>query len=55
AGIKTVVLPVDNRKDVEEDVPEDVRKEIEFVFVRNISEVFKHALEEVLHTQKAAS
>lgn len=50
AGIKTVVLPVDNRKDVDEDVPEDVRKEIEFVFVRNISEVFKHALEEVLHT-----
>lgn len=55
AGIKTVVLPADNRKDVEEDVPEDVRKEMEFLFVRNIGEVFKHALEEVLHTQKAAS
>ena len=45
AGIKTVVLPAENKKDVDEDVPEEVRKELNFEFVESIDEVFKKALE----------
>ncbi len=45
AGIKTVILPADNRKDVEENIPEDIRKEMNFKFVESVDEVFKIALE----------
>ena len=45
AGIKTVVLPADNEKDVLENVPEDVRREIDFRFVEGVDEVFAVALE----------
>jgi len=45
AGIKTVILPAENRKDVDEDVPEEVRKELNFEFVESIDEVFKKALD----------
>ncbi|MCX7739187.1 MAG: endopeptidase La [Hydrogenothermaceae bacterium] len=46
SGIKKVILPKDNRDEVMEDLPEYVRKSIELVFVENIDEVFKIALEE---------
>jgi ATP-dependent Lon protease len=45
AGIKTVILPADNRKDVQESIPEDLRKDMRFEFVESVDEVFKHALE----------
>lgn len=45
AGIKTVVLPDQNRKDVDEDVPENVRGDLSFVYVKDMSEVFDVALE----------
>jgi len=45
AGIKAVVLPKRNEKDLE-DVPESVRKVMEFRFVENIGEVFDLALQE---------
>jgi ATP-dependent Lon protease len=45
AGIKTIILPVDNRKDIMEDVPEDVRKELRFEFADTVDQVFKIALE----------
>jgi ATP-dependent Lon protease len=38
-----VILPSRNRKDVQNDLPESVRKEIQFAFVATIDE----ALEEV--------
>ncbi|MCX8125772.1 MAG: endopeptidase La [Dehalococcoidia bacterium] len=38
AGVKKVILPADNEKDLEE-VPEHVRNELNFVFVRNVDEV----------------
>lgn len=50
AGIKTVILPKDNREEVMEDLPEYVRKSVNLVFVDSIDEVFKVALEE--KTQK---
>ena len=43
-GIKTVIIPDDNKRDVE-DIPETVRKEITFVPVKNVQEVFDIMLE----------
>ena len=42
AGIKTVVLPADNRKDLVE-IPEPIRTKITFVLVSAVDEVFQHA------------
>jgi ATP-dependent Lon protease len=42
-GIKTVLLPKENRKDLRE-VPKIVRKALSFVFVEHMDEVLKHAL-----------
>lgn len=42
-GIKKVLLPYDNKKELEE-VPEKVKKDIEFVLVKDMDEVLKHAL-----------
>jgi ATP-dependent Lon protease len=43
AGIKTVILPRRNESDLE-DIPEEARKEMEFVFVDTVDEVLHHAL-----------
>ena len=43
AGITKVIIPVDNEKDIEE-IPQNVRKAIEFVLASNMDEVLKHAL-----------
>jgi ATP-dependent Lon protease len=45
AGITTVILPRENQKDVNEDVPDEVKKVMHFDFVESISEVFDIALE----------
>ena len=42
-GIKQVLLPEKNKKDVEE-IPEDVRDRMHIVFVKHADEVLKHAL-----------
>jgi ATP-dependent Lon protease len=44
AGIKKVILPKENERDLE-DVPEDVRNELTFVTVETIEEVLKAALD----------
>ncbi len=44
AGIKTIVLPARNRKDMVE-VPKDAKKGIEFKFVKKASELLKIAIE----------
>lgn len=43
AGIKKVILPKENERDLE-DVPEEVRNELKFVPVETIEEVLKEAL-----------
>ncbi|AOT69755.1 endopeptidase La [Geosporobacter ferrireducens] len=43
AGITKVLLPVENKKDVEE-IPDNVKKKLELVFVSNMDEVLQHAL-----------
>ena len=40
AGLKRVILPKRNEEDLE-DVPEDIRKQIDFVFVETIDDVFE--------------
>ena len=44
AGIKTVILPTRNEKDLE-DVPEAVRTSMRFVFVDTVDQALEHALE----------
>ena len=46
AGIKRVVLPERNQKDVV-DIPESVRKDLELSFVKRIQEVLEQTLESV--------
>ena len=43
AGIKKVILPRDNERDLEE-VPEDVRSELAFIPVETVEEVLQEAL-----------
>lgn len=43
AGLKTIVLPKNNKKDLEE-IPPKVKKDIKFVFVSHMDEVVKIAL-----------
>ena len=42
AGIKMVILPLPSKKDLI-DIPKKIKKDIEFVFVEKIDEVFFHA------------
>ncbi|MBE0450489.1 MAG: endopeptidase La [Clostridia bacterium] len=43
AGIKKILFPYENLKDLEE-IPETIKKEIEFVAVKSMDEVLEHAL-----------
>jgi ATP-dependent Lon protease len=42
-GIKTVIIPEDNKKDMEE-IPDYVQKKIKFITVKHIDQVFKETL-----------
>ncbi len=52
AGIKIVLLPMDNRKDIEE-IPNTIRKQIELVPVDHMDEVLSIALREIEFSPKA--
>ncbi|MCX7974927.1 MAG: endopeptidase La [Candidatus Aminicenantes bacterium] len=43
AGIRKMILPAPNKKDLA-DIPAKVKKEMEFIFVENINQVFEAAL-----------
>jgi ATP-dependent Lon protease len=43
AGIRSIILPRLNERDVE-DVPEELRKQVRFIFVDDAEEVLRHAL-----------
>lgn len=45
AGIKKVLLPVENEKDID-DIPKNVRRQLEFVLIERVSEALEHALVE---------
>ena len=42
-GIKTIIIPQDNIKNLE-DLPNDIKKRLKFVLVKNVDEVLKSAL-----------
>jgi ATP-dependent Lon protease len=53
AHIKTVILPLPNKRDLE-DIPLEVREDLTFIFVENVRDVFRHALlEKKSSSQKA--
>ena len=54
AGIKRVILPARNEKDLA-DVPEQARKELEFVFATHMDEVLAAAMEENVVGRKPPS
>ena len=43
AGVKTVLLPADNRRD-DEEIQKEVRRKCRFVYVKDVGEVLMHAL-----------
>ena len=43
AGIKKVLLPADNERDIEE-IPANVRRKLEFVLIHSVKEALEHAL-----------
>src|SRR5690606_16683156 len=45
AGIRTVLLPARNEKDLE-DIPEEARQQLQFVFLENVEQALAVALEE---------
>lgn len=45
AGVQTILLPSENRKEVEEDVPANVRGEMRIEYVENVEQVLDAALE----------
>jgi ATP-dependent Lon protease len=45
ARVSTIILPQQNRRDLEE-VPKELFKDIRFVFVENMRQVFREALKE---------
>jgi ATP-dependent Lon protease len=53
AGIRTVMLPARNRKDLE-DIPEAVRQEMEFVWLERVEEATAQAFSEPGPVPKAA-
>jgi ATP-dependent Lon protease len=54
AGIKRIVLPERNEKDVV-DVPEEIRSEMEIVYVRTVGEMLEAVLEEPLLAKRTGS
>jgi len=54
AGIRTVILPKRNERDLE-DLPEELRKEMEFVFVDSVDQVLQTALNLPLPSLAATS
>jgi ATP-dependent Lon protease len=53
AGLKTVILPARNRRDLE-DIPESVRNTLQFVWVERVEEALEQALEPVAEQRAAA-
>ncbi len=45
AGIRKIFLPAENKKDLEE-IPEEIRNEIDFIFVEHYKDVYKHIFKE---------
>ncbi len=54
AGVETVIVPKENRKDIEEDVPADIREHMKIIYVDDVSQVLSEALEHKGRHKKGA-
>jgi ATP-dependent Lon protease len=54
AGCKTVILPKENERDLEE-VPDFVRRDLRFVLAEHMDEVLREALTKPIRTLRAAT
>src|SRR5213079_3674161 len=54
AGIKTVMVPKRNQKDLE-DVPKEAREKLEFVFLEHVDEAVRTAIGELPKTERKAA
>ncbi len=52
AGIETIILPAENKKDLV-DVPAEIRKKLKFIFVKDLAGVLAQALEPATAAKKA--
>ncbi|ABW19707.1 endopeptidase La [Alkaliphilus oremlandii] len=43
AGIKKIIIPMDNKRDLDE-IPDNVKRKLEFVIAENMDQVLEHAL-----------
>ena len=43
AGIKTIIMPKENKRDLDE-IPVNVKRNLEFVLVDHMDDVLKHAM-----------
>ncbi|MCR3906915.1 MAG: endopeptidase La [Tenericutes bacterium] len=43
SGLKVILIPKDNEKDID-DIPEEVRNELEIITVQNVNDVFQYAI-----------
>jgi ATP-dependent Lon protease len=50
AGVKKMIIPAASKKDLI-DIPKNVKEDMEFIFVEEIGEVFKHALAKPARTK----
>jgi ATP-dependent Lon protease len=53
AGIRTVLLPARNRKDLEE-IPESVKRDLEFVWLERVDDAVAAAIGNGVHAERAA-
>ena len=54
AGIRTLILPKQNQKDMEE-IPEEIKKRISFVFLETVDEVLELALDKAKKNNQSRS
>jgi ATP-dependent Lon protease len=54
AGVKTVVAPADNEVDID-DIPDHLRRRLDFHFVRDVDDVLAVALQKTRRARKAAA
>jgi ATP-dependent Lon protease len=52
AGLKIIVAPKDNKKDLDE-IPVEVKKDIKFIFAEEVEDVLKIALKKWLPNTKS--
>jgi len=51
AGVREMILPSENKKDLI-DIPKKIKKEMHFLFVEEVMDLFNHALVKPIHNKR---